>query len=145
MIGSKVRIDARVDYEILDSFRGSGISNPALVAWELVPFSFVADWFVPVGDWLKQLDALLGLTVEGTCTSELLRYHKALLPMPRVSYIDGDYTVEKTASYSSTKDRVVLNRYVSGDAPFAYPPLGTGVSCERLLNAIALLGQAARG
>lgn len=27
--------------------------NPAAIAWELVPFSFVADWFVNVGDTLK--------------------------------------------------------------------------------------------
>jgi hypothetical protein len=34
-----------------------GLLNPALIAWELVPFSFVADWFFPVGDWLETLDA----------------------------------------------------------------------------------------
>lgn len=32
-----------------------GILNPALVAWELTPFSFVADWFVPVGNYLSSL------------------------------------------------------------------------------------------
>lgn len=29
-----------------------GFVNPAVVAWELVPFSFVVDWFVNVGDFL---------------------------------------------------------------------------------------------
>jgi hypothetical protein len=33
-----------------------GLLNPALVAWELVPFSFVADWFLPIGDYLAGLD-----------------------------------------------------------------------------------------
>lgn len=32
-----------------------GLLNPALVAWELVPFSFVADWFIPIGDYLEFL------------------------------------------------------------------------------------------
>lgn len=32
-----------------------GLDNPALVAWELVPFSFVADWFLPIGDYISQL------------------------------------------------------------------------------------------
>lgn len=38
-----------------------GITNPALLAWELVPYSFVADWFLPIGNWLATLDATLGL------------------------------------------------------------------------------------
>lgn len=34
-----------------------GLVNPVEVAWELVPFSFVADWFLPIGDYLSSLDA----------------------------------------------------------------------------------------
>lgn len=39
-----------------------GITNPLLTAWELVPFSFVVDWFYGVGDYLQELDATAGLT-----------------------------------------------------------------------------------
>lgn len=39
-----------------------GISNPALLVWELIPYSFVADWLLPVGDWLASIDALNGVT-----------------------------------------------------------------------------------
>lgn len=42
-----------------------GLTNPLEVAWELVPFSFVADWFVPVGDFISQLDATLGWSFLG--------------------------------------------------------------------------------
>lgn len=37
-----------------------GIINPATVAWELVPFSFVVDWFIPVGRLLDSWTDLLG-------------------------------------------------------------------------------------
>lgn len=37
-----------------------GITNPLELAWELLPWSFVADWFVPIGDYLSSLDATLG-------------------------------------------------------------------------------------
>lgn len=37
-----------------------GLTNPALVAWELVPLSFVVDWVLPVGDYLNSLDATIG-------------------------------------------------------------------------------------
>lgn len=30
-----------------------GLMDPELVAWELVPFSFVVDWFLPIGNWLQ--------------------------------------------------------------------------------------------
>nr|UUW21389.1 MAG: maturation protein [Sanya fiers-like virus 44] len=44
-----------------------GFTNPLLVAWELLPFSFVADWFLPIGDFLEVLDVpLLCQHVGGT-------------------------------------------------------------------------------
>lgn len=39
-----------------------GLENPLIVAWELVPFSFVADWFIPIGKTLEALTATNGLT-----------------------------------------------------------------------------------
>lgn len=33
-----------------------GLTNPLEVVWELVPFSFVVDWFIPIGDYLGALD-----------------------------------------------------------------------------------------
>lgn len=38
-----------------------GFTNPLLLAWELVPYSFVIDWFVNVGEVLGSLDALSGV------------------------------------------------------------------------------------
>ena len=40
-----------------------GLLNPLTVAWELVPFSFVADWFVNIGDCIAEATAFSGLTV----------------------------------------------------------------------------------
>lgn len=37
-----------------------GLLNPFYVAWDLVPFSFVFDWFVNVGDCLAGLTAFAG-------------------------------------------------------------------------------------
>lgn len=38
-----------------------GLLDPEVVAWEKVPFSFVADWFIPVGDWLQARGFAQGL------------------------------------------------------------------------------------
>lgn len=39
----------------------TGITNPYQLAWELLPWSFVVDWFLPVGRYLTQLNADVGL------------------------------------------------------------------------------------
>lgn len=38
-------------------FSRLGITNPAEVAWDLVPFSFVLDWFIPIADSIRFLGA----------------------------------------------------------------------------------------
>lgn len=39
-----------------------GLTNPAVVVWEKIPFSFVVDWLLKVGSYLSQFDASLGWT-----------------------------------------------------------------------------------
>lgn len=41
-----------------------GLTNPALLAWELLPYSFVVDWFIPIGNWLENQQALYGVVVD---------------------------------------------------------------------------------
>lgn len=41
-----------------------GLINPASVAWEVVPFSFLVDWFIPVGKFLESWTDLLGYSIE---------------------------------------------------------------------------------
>lgn len=38
-----------------------GLLNPFDVLWEATPWSFVVDWFLPVGDYLSSLTALKGI------------------------------------------------------------------------------------
>lgn len=39
----------------------AGFTNPLAVAWEIIPFSFVLDWFVDIGGYLNRMDAALGI------------------------------------------------------------------------------------
>lgn len=46
-----------------------GFVNLPSSGWELLPFSFVVDWFLPIGDYLETLSATAGLTfVSGSCS-----------------------------------------------------------------------------
>jgi len=55
---------------ILATAKEAGFTNPAYLAWELLPFSFVVDWFLPVGKFLESLDATYGLSFEKGCITE---------------------------------------------------------------------------
>lgn len=48
-------------------FSSVGLDNPALIAWELIPFSFMFDWFIPVGTWLESMKAPSGFSFTGGC------------------------------------------------------------------------------
>jgi hypothetical protein len=49
-------------YEELSLSRQLGLLDPLSVIWELAPYSFVVDWFVPIGDWLEALNQVSSLT-----------------------------------------------------------------------------------
>jgi hypothetical protein len=51
----------QIQYELSEDFslsqpRALGLTDPASVAWELLPWSFVIDWFLPIGDYLSALN-----------------------------------------------------------------------------------------
>lgn len=48
-----------------------GLANPAYVLWDAVPFSFIADWFLPVGRFLQSWTDFFGLQLIDPICSEL--------------------------------------------------------------------------
>lgn len=44
-----------------------GLLNPALLAWQLLPFSFVVDWFLPISRILGHLTNRIGLSAYVVC------------------------------------------------------------------------------
>lgn len=120
-----------------------GMTNPAETAWELLPFSFVADWFIPLGTYLSSMDAGLGWTFKGGSLSKLTRSTRRFwpgkpeLPLSAVKQVPYNY------SPVSSQKAMRLQRQVYLTAPPVWMPspwgdgLGPG---SRAMNAIALLG-----
>lgn len=57
--------------EDLATRRSLGLTDPWSLAWELIPYSFVIDWFIPIGSYLENLHVIPKLTgtfVETTYT-----------------------------------------------------------------------------
>jgi hypothetical protein len=51
-----------IDSYELDALRQLGLSDITSIAWEIVPFSFVIDWFLPIGNFLARLNAPKNVT-----------------------------------------------------------------------------------
>lgn len=58
---SRCTIWAAVSSSAFATATSIGILNPLVVGWELIPFSFVIDWLIPVGTFLNSLTASVGL------------------------------------------------------------------------------------
>lgn len=62
---TRCRVHAALDSRLFNMANTLGVSNPASIAWELVPFSFVIDWGLPIGDLLEAMSASQGLDFIG--------------------------------------------------------------------------------
>lgn len=68
---TKKRVYFRVSSPLARELNQLGLTNPAVLAWEAMPWSFVVDWIVPIGNWLANLTATTGLSfVAGMTTKE---------------------------------------------------------------------------
>jgi len=60
--GVKVEVGYKVTNPLLYDLDRLGLTNPLSLAWELVPLSFVLDWFIPIGTFLDGIIQPFGLT-----------------------------------------------------------------------------------
>lgn len=60
-IGAKCTVHYQVESSWVHNAQAFGLLNPAAVLWELVPMSFVVDWFIPIGGFIRNCSATAGL------------------------------------------------------------------------------------
>lgn len=131
-----VRIDAFLG-EVSD-LTSLGVTNPLLVAWELVPLSFVVDWLWPVGDWISSLDATLGVTIEGVSMTQFKRLETQGRGVTH-DFAGTNYLNE----WEILRKEVWLNRTVDQAVPLpSMPSLKNPASLGHMANALSLLAQA---
>lgn len=114
-----------------------GLLNPLEVVWELVPFSFVADWFLPIGDYLSALDVPLRFQHMGGSYGTRVYAETSFVPEPPATGFPG------------SSKHVRVTRRPMGQIPeitiTGMKFSGITDSIPRMLSSIALLGQQVAG
>jgi len=121
-----------------------GFTNPINLIWELLPYSFVVDWFLPIGPFLESVSGPHSVEfIKGYKTRFGRRYNALDVnfsgPMP------GAPSVEYRAFQQSSRLSITLSRTVLLGWPTArFPQLKNPLSEMHILNALALLRVAFR-
>lgn len=104
-----------------------GFVNPAAVAWELIPFSFVVGWFVNVENFLAQFTDFVGLEIIQPSTTYLTYTNR------KSEYPNYGWKYEA--------NRFAMQRFMGFDKPGLMVPPFEGFGVRRALAAISLLIQ----
>ena len=119
-----------------------GLINPLEIVWEVIPYSFVVDWFLPIGGWLSALTADVGYSfISGT---KSIKSEMKFKGSRDLSYNAPGYVVTISPSGMSGFTRNYSRTCYSGSpVPGLY--VKNPLSTLHLANALALLAQAFRG
>lgn len=137
MAGGFVRLDYSPGNTFLSSLTQVGMTNPLEVLWEKVPFSFIYDWFQPIGGWLSVMDAAYGWQFISGSNSSIQRTRAALSAAPpsgqtEAAMFDGGI-------YKAVK----LKRNVYLSSPLPQPPrFKNPLSLGHMANGLSLLASA---
>lgn len=141
---TKGTVKYKVRYQMEDAHLAflaqTGFTNPINLVWELLPYSFVVDWFLTVGPWLESFSSYQGLkfydgmklTFERLYVTDSVQFGPRP-PLPGYTY--------KLAVQSGAQWRYVWlkrERLTSFPRP-AKPVFKSPWSTGHVLNALALL------
>jgi hypothetical protein len=140
-----VKVSYVLEYRIkngpLSELQKLGLINPAEIAWEALPWSFVIDWFLPIGNYITSFSADAGLEfVTGTKTTTITKEYTTNIRLLGDATWDTYSTFEGEIFGSKrtvTKDRVVLTTPPVPRLPAFKNPL----SATHIVESLALLVQ----
>jgi hypothetical protein len=132
--------EASLSYSLASSsvamLSGMGLTNPLLLAWELLPLSFVVDWFVSVGSFLQGLGAHHGLEFHSGYITEFSRTDS--LQIEDTAWPSGSYTGDPPVMFCNGR---AMRRTPLYDFPSPGIAFRFGLNINQVASANALLRQ----
>jgi hypothetical protein len=122
---------------LVSSLARLGITNPAEVIWERIPYSFVVDWFLPIGNWLSEFDADLGFDFYAGSRTEMTRVTGVGVPYAINEETDIQWYNDTTAYHFEGHS---FGRSGLGAPPrVGWPHFKSPISSTHVANALSLL------
>lgn len=122
-IPPRVRITGTVRDKRRRTLQELGLQNPGSLAWNLLPYSFVADWFLGIGDYLAGSTALLGMENVRACV------------------VSDNFEAAYVNGILMSKETWIVRKPISATPVFPGVSIAGGLSAQRLLSAVSLLQQ----
>jgi len=131
LMNEEIKVRKVVNYR-LDSYAraalsSTGMNNPALLAWELLPYSFVVDWFLPVSNYLKKLYVYDGFEFVSGTKSTI--WNATLFKSYNSNWSDLTNT-RHSSGYASFEEfhytRTLISSFPKNTLPSFRNPLDTG-------------------
>jgi len=113
--------------------------NPILTAWEIIPYSFVIDWFVNVGTYLESMSFLSLATNYTAAAGAKIKWDKEITSTPG--------SLASGWSQSSYENSLVANAEMVLRAPSSLsnlPKVRVNLDVEKLVDLVALARQLRR-
>lgn len=120
-----------------------GSLSPATLLWELIPYSFVVDWFYNVGGYLRDLETslLYSTRFRTGYVSELYAYDGTETVQGGFTVTSGPNRYVFSSARSSIRTRRFERRVLSSWPMPRQPSFKSSLGSQRLITAAALLAQ----
>lgn len=139
----KVSYWYRINEAGLYTINQTGLIDPMVVAWDLVPFSFVVDWLLPVGNFLRACTADVGLDYLG---GSMTYFEKSTVKITSTrattpELVHSSYRDNKAScSFSGSASNLRMRRTVE-NAPSASLYVKNPFSTFTVVTSLSLLTQ----
>lgn len=112
-----------------------GLTNPLEIVWEVLPYSFVVDWFLPIGPYLGTLDAPNGWNFKSGTKSSLVKSEDKVSKRFR----RNDWPILEYSSRPALYKLFDFNRTVLSTPPVPGLYVKSPISTKHVANLYALL------
>lgn len=105
--------------------------DPITTGWEIVPWSFVIDYFINVGSWLQAVSPFSGAKLQGSMCSVKDTYSYT-------QFIDIAYFGTQSGSFTGASTKVEVERYQRFPRSVEFPGWNPRITPKRIINLVAL-------
>lgn len=105
-------------------------ADPLVTAWELIPYSFIVDWFISIGDWVSTLRPRFTGSYEGLASSTKVVVEQKLVSHWEVLVPSATASGGRTCTTIRTTER--YQRLPVSSVPF--PPVNPELNLGRITD-----------